>query len=54
MKVEIYFESKDAEQTEVKSISIMPTEQSAQQLLDMGVEEGMESTLDQLEELLKK
>ncbi|GEP79425.1 SRPBCC family protein [Staphylococcus carnosus] len=54
MKVEIYFESKGDEKTEVKSISIMPTEQSAQQLLDMGVEEGMESTLDQLEELLKK
>ncbi|MEL0537986.1 SRPBCC domain-containing protein [Staphylococcus debuckii] len=54
MKVEIYFNSKGQAQTEVQSVSVLPTAQAAQQLLEMGLEEGMTSTLDQLEELLKK
>lgn len=53
MRVEIYFTSKDNHQTEVRSVSVMPSEDAAKQLMEMGVEQGMESTLDQLEQLLK-
>lgn len=54
MRVELYLTSKGNNQTEVKSISVLPSKAAAQQLMDMGVEQGMESTLDQLEDLLKK
>ena len=33
MKVEIYFNSKGQAQTEVQSVSVLPTAQAAQQLL---------------------
>ncbi|MHD0396888.1 SRPBCC family protein [Staphylococcus simulans] len=53
MRVEIYFSTNNNNQTDVRSVSVMPSEAAAKQLMDMGVKEGMESTLDQLEELLK-
>lgn len=54
MRVELYLTSKGSSTTEVKSVSVMPSEEAAKQLMEMGVEQGMESTLDQLEELLKR
>ncbi|MDK8175819.1 SRPBCC domain-containing protein [Staphylococcus simulans] len=54
MRVEIYLTSQGTHQTEVRSVSVMPSEEAAKQLMEMGVEQGMESTLDQLEELLKQ
>ena len=40
--------------TLIKSIAELPDPKAAQQLLDMGVEEGMNSTFDNLETLLTK
>jgi uncharacterized protein YndB with AHSA1/START domain len=45
----IDFTSESAQSTLVTSTSIFPTKDAAQQALDMGVEAGMNSTLDQLE-----
>lgn len=53
MHIVIEFEEKQPNQTTVTSTSVLPSEEDAQQALDMGVEEGMNSTLDQLEKLLK-
>lgn len=53
MHIVIEFEEKQPNQTTVTSTSVLPSEEAAQQALDMGVEEGMNSTLDQLEKLLK-
>ena len=40
--------------TTVTSTSTFPTESAAQQAIDMGVETGMNSTLNQLEKLLNQ
>lgn len=40
--------------TTVTSTSVFPTQDAAQQALDMGVEQGMNGTLDNLEALLEK
>lgn len=40
--------------TTVTSTSVLPTQDAAQQALDMGVEQGMNGTLDNLEALLEK
>ncbi len=40
--------------TTVTSTSTFPTEGAAQQAIDMGVEQGMNSTLNQLEKLLNQ
>lgn len=53
MHITIEFEEKQPNQTTVTSTSVLPSKEAAQQALDMGVEEGMNSTLDQLEKLLK-
>lgn len=53
MHISMDFEEND-EKTKVTSTTVFPTQDAAQQALDMGVEEGMNSTLDQLEALLKK
>lgn len=52
MQIFIDFTSESAQSTLVTSTSIFPTKDAAQQALDMGVEAGMNSTLDQLESLL--
>ena len=49
MHITIEFEEKQPNQTTVTSTSVLPSKEAAQQALDMGVEEGMNSTLDQLE-----
>ncbi|MBO0377321.1 SRPBCC family protein [Staphylococcus warneri] len=53
MHITIEFEEKQPNQTTVTSTSVLPSKEAAQQALDMGGEEGMNSTLDQLEKLLK-
>ena len=53
MQILIDFTSESAQRTLVTSTSIFPTKM-AQQALDMGVEAGMNSTLDQLDSLLKQ
>ena len=54
MQILIDFTSESAQRTLVTSTSIFPTKDAAQQALDMGVEAGMNSTLDQLDSLLKQ
>ena len=39
--------------TTVTSTSVFPTKEAAQQVINMGVEQGMNQTLDQLDALLK-
>lgn len=53
MHIVIEFNEEKPNQTTVTSTSVFPTEDAAQQALDMGVEQGMNSTLDQLEKLLE-
>ena len=53
MQILIDFTSESAQRTLVTSTSIFPTKMR-QQALDMGVEAGMNSTLDQLDSLLKQ
>lgn len=50
----IHIEEKSDSLTTIKSIAELPDPKAAQQLLDMGVEEGMNSTFDNLETLLTK
>ena len=52
MHITLNFEEKG--KTTVTSTSTFPTEGAAQQAIDMGVEQGMNSTLNQLEKLLNK
>lgn len=52
MQIFMNFEEQNG-QTTVTSTSVFPTQEAAQQALDMGVEQGMDSTLDQLDKLLK-
>ena len=52
MHISINFKSDDKQTTTVTSTSVFPTKEAAQQAVDMGVEAGMNSTLDQLEKLL--
>ncbi|MCG7338134.1 SRPBCC domain-containing protein [Staphylococcus sp. ACRSN] len=40
------------DETEIESVSVLPDAQSAQDLLNMGVEAGMNSTFDNLEKLI--
>lgn len=54
MKIYLNFEAIDAQHTKVSSTSVFPTNEAAQQAINMGVEDGMNSTLDQLENLLNK
>lgn len=54
MQIFMDFTSESEERTRVTSTSIFPTKDAAQQALDMGVEVGMNSTLDQLDALLKR
>ena len=49
----ITFNQLNKDETEIESVSVLPDAQSAQQLLDMGVEAGMNSTFDNLEKLVK-
>lgn len=50
----IHIEENSKGLTTIKSIAELPDPKAAQQLLDMGVEEGMNSTFDNLETLLTK
>ncbi|HLR19299.1 MAG TPA: SRPBCC domain-containing protein [Staphylococcus sp.] len=50
----IHIEENGKGNTTIKSIAKLPDPKAAQQLLDMGVEEGMNSTFDNLEILIKK
>lgn len=52
MQVIIKFTALSNQQTEVTSTSVFPTKDAAKQAIDMGVEQGMNSTLDNLEKLL--
>ena len=54
-KMRIFLDFKEKQgRTTVTSTSVFSTQDAAQQALDMGVEQGMNSTLDQLELLLKR
>lgn len=53
MRIFLDFKEKQG-RTTVTSTSVFSTQDAAQQALDMGVEQGMNSTLDQLELLLKR
>lgn len=53
MKVILEFEKSDKNTTTVTSTSVFPTKEAAQQVVDMGIEQGMTQTLNQLEQLLK-
>ncbi|UDI77574.1 SRPBCC domain-containing protein [Staphylococcus taiwanensis] len=54
MQIFMDFTSESEQRTSVTSTSVFPSKDAAQQALDMGVEAGMNSTLDQLEKLLKR
>ena len=54
MHISINFKSDNKQTTTVTSTSMFPTKEAAQQAVDMGVEVGMNSTLDQLEKLLNE
>ncbi|MGW9855848.1 uncharacterized protein YndB with AHSA1/START domain [Staphylococcus hominis] len=54
MHISINFKSDNKQMTTVTSTSMFPTKEEAQQAVDMGVEVGMNSTLDQLEKLLNE
>ncbi len=43
-----------SDRTELTSTAVLPTETAAKKLLEMGVEAGMESTFDHLEQLLAR
>lgn len=54
MHISINFKSDNKQTTTVTSTSMFPTKEAAQQAVGMGVEVGMNSTLDQLEKLLNE
>ena len=54
MHISINFNSDNKQMTTVTSTSMFPTKEAAQQAVDMGIEAGMNSTLDQLEALLNE
>ena len=54
MHISINFNSDNKQMTTVTSTSVFPTKEVAQQAVDMGIEAGMNSTLDQLEALLNE
>ncbi|NWK84201.1 SRPBCC domain-containing protein [Staphylococcus sp. GSSP0090] len=49
----IYIEEAGHGTAKLTSVAVLPDPKAAQQLLDMGVEEGMNSTFDNLEALLE-
>ena len=49
----IHIEDNDNGVAKLTSVAVLPDPKAAQQLLDMGVEEGMNSTFDNLETLLE-
>ena len=53
MKITLSFSETSKTETTVTSISTFPTKEAAQQVIEMGVEEGMNQTLDSLDALLK-
>ncbi|CDR66862.1 SRPBCC family protein [Staphylococcus schweitzeri] len=53
MKITLSFSETSKTETTVTSISTFPTKEAAQQVIEIGVEEGMNQTLDQLDALLK-
>lgn len=53
MKITLSFSETSKTETTVTSISTFPTKEAAQQVIEMGVEEGMNQTLNQLDALLK-
>lgn len=53
MQVYLDFEAQDGNRTTITSTSIFPTKEAAEGALNMGVEAGMNATLDQLDALLK-
>ncbi len=52
MKITLSFSKSNTTKTTVTSTSVFPTKM-AQQVINMGVEQGMNQTLDQLDALLK-
>ncbi|HDE9941809.1 TPA: SRPBCC domain-containing protein [Staphylococcus aureus] len=53
MKITLSFSKSNTTKTTVTSTSVFPTKEAAQQVINMGVEQGMNQTLDQLDALLK-
>lgn len=53
MKITLSFSKSNTTKTTVTSTSVFPTKEAAQQVVNMGVEQGMNQTLDQLDALLK-
>lgn len=53
MKITLSFSESNTTKTTVTSTSVFPTKEAAQQVINMGVEQGMNQTLDQLDALLK-
>lgn len=49
----IHIEDNDNGVAKLTSVAVLPDPKAAQQLLDMGVEEGMNSTFDNLKTLLE-
>lgn len=54
MHISINFNSDNKQMTTITSTSVFPTKEAAQQAVGMGIEAGMNSTLDQLEVLLNE
>ncbi|MBI5973229.1 SRPBCC family protein [Staphylococcus caledonicus] len=53
MQVYLDFDAQGDERTTITSTSVFPTKEAAEGALNMGVEAGMNATLDQLDTLLK-
>ena len=54
MHISINFNSDNKQMTTITSTSVFPTKEAAQQAVGMGIEAGMNSTLDRLEVLLNE
>ena len=53
MKITLSFSENNKRKTTVTSTSVFPTKKPLNRVINMGVEQGMNQTLDQLDALLK-